>query len=131
LTASAINEYYYLFINTDKCTVVTTSAFHDRSSIQAAGLDLELITLWPLLHCQLSQNGSCEKHWNSSNSIWKNETNPEKQDKPKVKLRLYESIILSTWCIQCRAVAINDTDELTGCYLSYGKEAYEITRCFS
>jgi len=42
-----------LFINANKCEVMTTSAWYDRMDIQAAGMDLEAVSY-------ISYNGSCE-----------------------------------------------------------------------
>jgi len=46
-----------LFINPDKCKVMTTSTWYDRMDIQAAGMDLEAVSDF----CYFSYNGSCEK----------------------------------------------------------------------
>ena len=47
-----------LFINPDKCKVMTTSAWNDRSDIQAARTDLELVSDCSYLGSYISCNGS-------------------------------------------------------------------------
>jgi len=50
-----------LFINSDKCKVMTTSAWYDRMETQAAGMDLEAVSDFCYLGSYISYNGSCEK----------------------------------------------------------------------
>ena len=65
LTTSVLQEEARkigLYINPDKCKVMTTSAWDDRSDIQAAGMDLELVNEFCYLGSYIAYNGSCEKH---------------------------------------------------------------------
>jgi len=50
-----------LFINSDKCKVMTTSAWNDRSDIQVEERDLELVSNFCYLGSYISFNGICEK----------------------------------------------------------------------
>jgi len=50
-----------LYINADKCKLMTTSAWWDRSDIQAAGSDIEKVDDFCYLGSYISYNGSCEK----------------------------------------------------------------------
>jgi len=64
LTTSVLQEEASkvgLYINSDKCKVMTTSAWDDRSDIQAAGMDLELVNEFCYLGSCIAYNGSCEK----------------------------------------------------------------------
>jgi len=50
-----------LFINPDKCKVMTTSAWYDSMDIQSAGMDLEAVSHFCYFGTYISYNGSCEK----------------------------------------------------------------------
>ena len=76
--------------------------WNDRTDIQAAGSDIEKVDDFFYLGSYISHNGSCEKDvrvrigkvtavFGKMRKIWKN-----KCISLKVKLRLYEAIILST-----------------------------------
>ena len=91
-----------LYMNPDKCKVMTTSAWDDRTDIQAAGMDLELVSDFCYLGRYIAYNGSCEKDvkvrigkaatiFGKMRKIWKNN-----RIGLKVKMRMYESVILST-----------------------------------
>jgi len=90
-----------LFINPDKCKVMTTSAWNDRSDIQVEERDLELVSDFCYLGSYISFNGSCEKDvkvhigkaatvFGKMKKIWRSN-----KISLEVKMRLYESIILS------------------------------------
>jgi len=49
-----------LFINPDKCKVMTTSTWCDRMDIQAAGMDLEAVSDFCYSGSYISYNGSCK-----------------------------------------------------------------------
>jgi len=49
-----------LFINPDKCKVMTTSTCYDRMGVQAAEMDLEAVSDFCYLCSYISYNGSCE-----------------------------------------------------------------------
>jgi len=53
-----------LFINPDKCKVTTTSTWNERTYIQEAGMDLELVNDFCYLSSRISYNGKCEKDVN-------------------------------------------------------------------
>jgi len=64
LTTSVLQEEISkvgLFINPDKCKVMTTSAWNDRPDIQVEERDLELVSDFCYLDSYISFNGSCEK----------------------------------------------------------------------
>jgi len=50
-----------LFINPDKCEVMTTSAWYDRMDIQAAGMVLKTVSDFCYLGSYISYNRSCVK----------------------------------------------------------------------
>jgi len=91
-----------LHINAEKCKLMTTSVWSDRSDIQAAGSVIEKVDVFCYLGSYLSSNGSCEKDvkvrigkaaavFGKMRKIWKNVN-----ISLRVKTRLYEAIILST-----------------------------------
>ena len=91
-----------LYINADKCKLMTTSVWSDRSDIQAAGADIEKVDDFCYLGSFISSNGSCEKDvkvrigkaaavFGKMKRIWRNDN-----ISLKVRTRLYEAIILST-----------------------------------
>jgi len=49
------------YINAEKCKLITTSVWSDRSDIQAAGSVIEKVDDFCYLGRYLSSNGSCEK----------------------------------------------------------------------
>ena len=90
-----------LCINPEKCKVLT-AVWNDRTDIEAAGSDTEKVDDFRYLGSYISHNGSCEKDvrvrigkatavFGKMRKIWKN-----KCISLKVKIRLYEAIILST-----------------------------------
>ena len=50
-----------LYINVDKCKLMTTSVWNDRSDIQAAGAEIEKVDDFCYLGSYISYNSSCEK----------------------------------------------------------------------
>ena len=91
-----------LYINVDKCKLMTTSVWNDRLDIQAAGAEIEKVDDFCYLDSYISYNGSCEKDvkvrigkaaavFGKMRKIWRNSN-----VSLKVKTRLYEAIILST-----------------------------------
>jgi len=91
-----------LYINADKCKLMTTSVWSDRSDKQAAVSDIEKVDDFCYLGSFISSNGSCEKDvkvrigtaaavCGKMKKIWRNNN-----ISLKVKTRLYEAIILST-----------------------------------
>jgi len=90
-----------LCTNPEKCKVLITTACNDKTDIQAAGWDIEKVDDFCYLGRYISHNGSCEKDvrvrigtatavFGKMRKIWKN-----KCISLKVKMRLYETIILS------------------------------------
>ena len=82
--------------------MMITNAWNERSDIQAAGSDTEKVDDFCYLGSYMSYNGSCEKDvrvrigkatsvFGKMKRTWKN-----KCISLKVKMRLYEAIILST-----------------------------------
>jgi len=91
-----------LYINTDKCKVMTTNTWYDRMDIQAAGMDLEVVSDFCYLGSYISYNGSCKNDirvrigkvaavFGKMRGVWKSS-----QISLMVKMRLYEFVILST-----------------------------------
>jgi len=91
-----------LYINADKCKLMTTSVWNDRSDIQAAGAEIEKVDDFCYLGSYISYNSSCKKDvkvrigkaaavFGKMRKIWRNS-----KVSLKVKTRLYEAIILST-----------------------------------
>jgi len=73
-----------LHINAEKCKLMTTSVWSDRSDIQAAGSVIEKVDDFCYLGSYLSSNGSCEKNvkvrigkaaavFGKMRNIWKND----------------------------------------------------------
>ena len=90
-----------LYINAEKCKMITTSVWSDRSDIQAA-VSVTKVDNFFYLGSYLSSNGSCEKDvkvrigktaavFGKMRRIWKKDN-----ISLRVKTRLYEAIILST-----------------------------------
>ena len=50
-----------LYINAEKCKLMTTSVWSNRSDIEAAGSVIEKVDDFCYLGSYLSSNGSCEK----------------------------------------------------------------------
>jgi len=50
-----------LYIDVDKCKLMTTSVWNDRSDIQAAGSEIQKVDDFCYLGSYISSNGSCEK----------------------------------------------------------------------
>jgi len=91
-----------LFVNPDKCKVMTTSTWNDRSDIQAAGMDLEAVGDFCYVCSYISYNGSQEKDvrvrigkamavFGKMSGVWKSS-----KISLRLKMQLYESVILST-----------------------------------
>jgi len=91
-----------LYVNADKCKLMTISVWNDRSDIQAAGAEIEKVDDFCYLGSYISYNGSCEKNVKvrigkaaavigKMRKIWR-----DSSLSLKVKTRLYEAIILST-----------------------------------
>jgi len=88
-----------LYINAEKCKLMTTSVWSDRSDIQDAGSVMEKVDHFCYLGSYLSSNGSCEKNvrigkaaavFDKMRKIWK-----KGNISLRVKTRLYEAITLS------------------------------------
>jgi len=91
-----------LCTNPEKCKILTTTVWNDRTDIQATCSDIEKVDDFCYLGSYISHNGSCEKDvrvrigkatavFGKMRKIWKN-----KCINLKVKMRLYEAIVLST-----------------------------------
>ena len=83
------------------------------SDIQAAGMDLELVNEFCYLGSYIAYNGSCEKDvkvrigkaatiFGKMRKIWKSN-----RISLKVKMRLYESVILSTLLYSAEVTAVD------------------------
>jgi len=91
-----------LFINPDKCKVMTTSTGYDSMDIQAAGMDFEAVSDFCYLSSYISYNGSCENdvrvHTGKAAAVSEKMQGIWKSSKIslRVEMRLYEPVILST-----------------------------------
>jgi len=88
--------------NPEKCKILITIVWNDRTDIQVTVSDIEKVDDFCYLGSYISHNGSCEKDvrvrigkatavFGKMRKIWKN-----KCISLKVKMSLYEAIVLST-----------------------------------
>jgi len=95
---------------------MTTSTWYDRMDIQAAGMDLEAVSDFCYLGSYISYNGSCEKDvrvdigkaaavFGQMTGVWKSSN-----ISLRVKMRLCESVILSTLVYSAHSNIIETTE---------------------
>jgi len=124
-----------LFVNPDMYKVMTTSTWYDRMDIQAAGIDLEAVSDFCYFGSYISYKGSCEKDvtvrtgkaaavFGKMRGVWKSS-----KISLRVKVRLYESVTLSTFLYSAESWPLTATSlkQLDGAHHRWQKSILTVS----